>query len=483
MSVSLRLRFAPSPTGELHVGNARTAALNWLFARHHGGTFVLRIEDTDRERSTDAFAAGICDDLRWLGIDWDEGPDRGGDCGPYRQSERFDLYERYLAKLRDGGHVYPCYCTEEELEAERSVQLARRVAPRYSGRCRNLTPDQRESEEKRGRKPAWRFRSEHAAISFDDLIRGPVRFEGADIGDFIIVRSSGLPAYNFAVVVDDHLMRISHVIRGEDHLSNTAPQLMLYRALGFEPPVFAHHSLVLGADRAKLSKRHGAVSVRAFREEGVLPEALLNYLALLGASAADGQEIGTSTELIASFSLDRLGKGGAVFDEAKLKWLNAAHLKLLAGDRLAERLLPFSGEAGRRMAGENPGRFRQIAEACRDNLRTLADIAPFMEIFDPLHFSPGPEALRRASQEGDVLAAFGEALRRVQPGDGYFRRAVRHAEERTGRKGKRLLLPLRLALTGRSDGPELEKVVALLGGEETMERIERVLNFERGAEA
>ncbi len=481
MSVSLRLRFAPSPTGELHVGNARTAALNWLFARSCGGTFVLRIEDTDRERSTDAFAAGICDDLHWLGIEWDEGPGRGGACGPYRQSERFDLYERYLARLREDGAVYPCYCTEGELEEERSLQLARRVAPRYNGKCRNLTPDQRRSEEERGRKPAWRFRSAPAALSFDDLIRGTVKFEGADIGDFIIVRSSGLPAYNFAVVVDDHLMRISHVIRGEDHLSNTAPQLMLYRALGFDPPVFAHHSLVLGADHAKLSKRHGAVSVRAFRNEGFLPEALLNYLALLGGSVAEGKEIGSSAELIAAFSLDRLGKGGAVFDEDKLKWLNAAHLKRIDGDRLVELLLPFSGEAGKRMADEDRNRFRRVAEACRDNLRTLADIAPLVEIFDPLRFSPAPESLRTAGREGEVLAAFLEGFRQVPAGDGYFRRVVRYAEERTGRKGRRLLLPLRLALTGRSDGPELERIVALLGSEDALARIEKALNFEGGS--
>jgi len=480
MSVSMRLRFAPSPTGELHVGNARTAALNWLFARSLGGTFVLRIEDTDRERSTDAFAAGICDDLHWLGIGWDEGPDCGGAYGPYRQSERFDLYERYLAELRGGGRVYPCYCTEEELEEERSAQLARRVAPRYGGKCRRLTPDQRREQEARGRRPAWRFLSEQTTLAFDDLIRGPVKFEGADIGDFIIVRSSGLPAYNFAVVVDDHLMRISHVIRGEDHLSNTAPQLMLYRALGFDPPVFAHHSLVLGADHAKLSKRHGAVSVRAFRDEGFLPEALLNYLALLGGSVADGKEIGTSSELIASFSLDRLGKGGAVFDEDKLKWLNAAHLKRIDGGRLAEQLLPFSGETGRRMAAENPDRFRQVAEACRDNLRTLTDIAPFMEIFDPLRFAPTPEALRTAGQEREVLAAFQEGFHQEQTGDGYFRRVVRRAEEETGRKGKRLLLPLRLALTGRSDGPQLERIVVLLGAEEVSARIEKALNFRRG---
>jgi glutamyl/glutaminyl-tRNA synthetase len=258
---------------------------------------------------------------------------------------------------------------------------------------------------------------------------------------------------------------------------------MLYRALGFDPPVFAHPSLVLGADHATLSKRHGATSVRAFRDEGFLPEALLNYLALLGGSVADGKEIGTSAELIESFSLDRLGKSGAVFDGDKLKWLNAAHLKRIDGDRLVEQLLPFSGETGRRMADEDRDRFRQVAEACRDNLRTLADIASFMEIFDPLRFSPTPEALRTAGREREALAAFQEGLHQGQTGDGYFRRVVRHAEERSGRKGKKLFLPLRLALTGRSDGPELERIVVLLGVEEVSARIEKALNFGKGDKA
>ena len=477
MSVPPRLRFAPSPTGELHVGNARTAALNWLFARNCGGAFVLRIEDTDRERSTEAFAAGICEDLRWLGIDWDEGPDRGGAYGPYRQSERFVLYEQYLAQLREGGYVYPCYCTEEELETERSLQLARRIAPRYGGKCRNLTPDQRRSQEERGRKPAWRFRSDQATLCFDDRIRGPVKFEGGDIGDFIIVRSSGLPAYNFAVVVDDERMKISHVIRGEDHLSNTAPQLMLYRALGFNPPVFAHHSLVLGTDHSKLSKRHGAVAVRAFRNEGILPEALLNYLALLGGSIADGKEVGSAEDLIASFSLDRLGKSGAAFDKDKLMWLNGVHLKRIDTDRLAERILPFAGESGRRQAEADRGRFERIVEACRGNLRTFADMAPLIEIFDPLRFAPPPEAVRTAREEKEVLAAFYEGFREIKEIDGGFRGAVRFTEKRTCKKGKKLLLPLRLALTGRVDGPELEKIVPLLGREEAMARIEKMLNF------
>jgi glutamyl-tRNA synthetase len=288
-STKPRVRFAPSPTGELHIGNARTAFFNWLYARHHGGKLVLRIEDTDRQRSTRAFEARVIDDLKWLSLDWDEGPDGKGEVGPYRQSERLELYESFLKSLQKDGRVYPCYCTEDELEVERTSLLSRKMAPRYMGKCRNLTEADRRRLEAQGRRPTWRFRVSQGAVLFQDLIRGTMKFEGEAVGDFIIVRSNGTPAYNFAVVIDDHFMEISTVIRGEDHLSNTAIQLMLYGALGFEPPEFAHHSLILGKDRTKLSKRHGSVSVREFREKGILPEALLNYLALLGSSIGEGR--------------------------------------------------------------------------------------------------------------------------------------------------------------------------------------------------
>ncbi len=277
-STEPRVRFAPSPTGELHVGNARTALFNWLYARHYGGKLILRIEDTDRERTRRAYENNLLEDLKWLTLDWDEGPDRAGAVGPYRQSERLELYDAFLKRLIQEGKVYPCYCTEEELELERTALLSRKMAPRYLGKCRNLTQAQRRKLEAQGRKPTYRFRVESGTIAFHDGIRGAMKFEGEAIGDFIIVRSTGIPAYNFAVVIDDHFMEISSVIRGEDHLSNTAIQLMLYRAFDFDPPEFAHHSLILGKDRTKLSKRHGSVSVREFREQGILPEALLNYL-------------------------------------------------------------------------------------------------------------------------------------------------------------------------------------------------------------
>jgi glutamyl-tRNA synthetase len=263
----VRARFAPSPTGDLHVGNARTALLNWLFSRHHGGDFILRVEDTDRVRTLDLYERNILEDLMWLGVDWDEGPEKGGPFGPYRQSERLEIYRGYLERLIDEGRAYRCYCTEEELEKERAELLSRGKAPRYGGRCRNLTAEQRKKLDDEGRAYAYRFRVEEGLIEFTDLIRGPMKFNAEDIGDFIVLRSNAVPAYNFAVVIDDYLMEVSHVIRGEDHLSNTAAQLMLYAVFGFPPPVFAHHALVLGKDRAKLSKRHGSVTVREFRRQ------------------------------------------------------------------------------------------------------------------------------------------------------------------------------------------------------------------------
>jgi nondiscriminating glutamyl-tRNA synthetase len=261
-----RVRFAPSPTGDLHVGNARTALFNWMFARHYGGEFILRIEDTDPVRTSREFEFRILEDLAWLAIDWDEGPGKEGGKGPYHQQERLHLYDHYLKKLIEAGVVYPCYCTEAELEAERAELIFRKMMPRYMGKCRNLSDTARKTMADQGRMPSYRFRIGAGRIEFSDLIRGAMKFDAGALGDFIVVRSNGIPAYNFAVVVDDHLMSISHVIRGEDHLSNTALQLLIYEALGFKPPIFAHHSLILGKDRSKLSKRHGSVAVREFRE-------------------------------------------------------------------------------------------------------------------------------------------------------------------------------------------------------------------------
>ncbi len=329
----IRVRFAPSPTGQLHLGNARTALFNYLYARKTGGTFVLRVEDTDLERSSAEAEEAILNDLRWMGLEWAEGPGRGGEYGPYRQSERREIYARYASELLEKGHAYRCYCTPEELEEKRKRSLARGVPPKYDGRCRNLKPEEEQAFAAEGRASSLRFKVETRRVDFEDLIKGRMSFEGQTLGDFIILRSDGTAAYNFAVVVDDALMQITHVIRGEDHLTNTPRQLLIYQALGWQPPKFAHPPMILGPDHSPLSKRHGATSVTYFREEGFLPEALVNYLALLGWSVDAGQEIMSLEELSQKFSLGRVSRSSAIFDIDKLQWVNRAHAPHPAGFR------------------------------------------------------------------------------------------------------------------------------------------------------
>ncbi len=474
-----RVRFAPSPTGDLHVGNARTALFNWLYARRYGGDFILRIEDTDPLRTTGAFASGIREDLEWLSIGWDEGPDRGGPCGPYRQSERGEFYALFLKKLTDAGRVYPCYCTEEELEAERDELLFRKMAPRYMGRCRNLSSDARKSLEAAGRRPSYRFRVGTGQIAFRDLIRGAMKFDAEAMGDFIVVRSNGIPAYNFAAVVDDHLMRISHVIRGEDHLSNTALQLLIYQALGFTPPQFAHHSLILGKDRSKLSKRHGSVAVRAFREKGILPEALLNYLSLLGGSLGTGREVCSPEEIAAAFTLDRAGKSGAIFDEEKLKWLNGLYIRQTDLHLLTERLLPFIRAAGYDVDRLDFSWLQRVVDAVRDDLATLSDIGPHIDIFFDEKFAISTEA-RQVLRQDDaqvVVRRLREALERLEDlGEGFYGNATATIRALTGFQGKKLFLPIRAAVTGKTRGPELGKIFPLLSRASLLFRLEEAVS-------
>ncbi len=488
----LRVRFAPSPTGELHVGNARTALFNWIFARHFGGAFVLRIEDTDRIRTTTPFEENLLEELKWLGIDWDEGPGADGAYGPYRQSERLGIYRECLERLIAAEKVYPCYCTEEELEAERADLITRRMMPRYRGKCRRLSEAERSRLCAEGRSPVWRFRVEEGPIVFDDLIRGAMAFQGEAIGDFIIVRSNGIPAYNFAVVADDHFMEISHVIRGEDHLSNTATQLLLYRALGFTPPIFAHHALILGKDHAKLSKRHGAVSVGAFRRRGILPEVLLNYLALMGSSFEGGREVASKGEIIEGFSLDRTGKSGAVFDEEKLLWLNGIYIRRYAPSVLTDLLAPFIRAAGHDELSPGRERIEGIVAAVQDSLPTLADIGGFLELFADDRYRTESEAaaLLRGDEAKKVLASL-RGLLEAGAGRGEdalhadgatdvasrepFAAIIRRIGEETGFRGKGIYLPIRAAVTGRLHGPELDRIFSLLGRTSLIRRIDRAL--------
>jgi nondiscriminating glutamyl-tRNA synthetase len=475
-----RVRFAPSPTGELHVGNARTALFNWLFARRHGGDFILRIEDTDQLRTTKTFEQNLLDDLQWLGIEWDEGPETGGPFAPYHQTERLEIYNSHLSELIALRKVYPCYCSEEELETERASLVARRMMPRYMGKCRNLTEEERKIREDEGRRPAWRFMVEDGPIEFADMIRGAMKFDGRALGDFIIVRSNGLPAYNFAVVIDDHLMNITHVIRGEDHLSNTAVQILLYRAWGFSCPVFAHHSLILGKDRTKLSKRHGSVSVREFRNRGYLPEVLLNYLVLMGNSFGEGREVFDISEIIKIFSIVNTGKSAAIFDEDKLNWLNAIYIKKCLPEKLSELLLPFMRDAGYE-GDHDPGYppVSAIAAAVQGNLRTLAEIKDYLPIFnnEKYELSPAANALLEGEEARRIVGQFYESLNsRECPEDNFYEWAIKKVQLSTSLRGRALFLPIRCALTGCTQGPELDKLVAVLGKPAVIKRIAKSLH-------
>jgi nondiscriminating glutamyl-tRNA synthetase len=511
-----RVRFAPSPTGELHVGNARTALFNWMFARHHGGTFVLRIEDTDESRSALSYQVNLLNDLSWLGLDWDEGPEidssysqlnstgyRGGEeeatqsydtirrgaddaankdsrmkatgyYGPYKQSERLNIYNEHLQKLVAANLVYPCYCTEAELDEERQALILSKRMPRYMGKCRNFTEAQRKGKEAAGLKPSFRFKVPDETIEFTDLIRGAMRFEGAAIGDFIIVRSNGMPAYNFAVVIDDHLMGITHVIRGEDHLSNTALQIMLYKAFGFAPPTFAHHSLILGKDRAKLSKRHGSVSVGEFRKQGILPEALLNYLGLLGSSFTDGREVLTREEMITGFALERASKSGAIFDEEKLHWLNAIYIRNRPTEDLVKQLNPFLEQAGYKIGEIDYAWFNQVIDLVKNDLTTLAEIGSHIDIFFDGRYAitVGAKQILEKESAVQVVKVFAEYLKTAagNPQEIYLA-AIKYIKEKTGAKGKDLFMPIRAALTGCVHGPELDKVFAILGKDAALKRV------------
>lgn len=475
-----RVRFAPSPTGQLHVGNARTALFNWLFARHYEGSFILRIEDTDRERTLRKYEDGIIEELLWLGLDWDEGPGRGGPFGPYHQFERLDIYKKYLNILIEREQVYPCYCTDEELEAERAQLIALRQMPRYTGKCRNLTQHERMQRENEGRKPAYRFKVEKGTIEFNDVIRGSMRFEAETIGDFIIVRSNGIPAYNFAVVIDDFLMKISHVIRGEDHLSNTALQLLLYHALDFEPPRFAHHPLILGWDRSKLSKRHGSVAVKEFREKGILSEALLNYLSLLGSSLGGGKEISSCKEIVDGFTLERVGKSGAIFDEAKLNWLNGVYIRNSDPKRLMELLEPYIKKAGYDYESLDKVWLSTVVESIAGNLSKLSDVECYINIFVDSHYEITPEAMKILNEDEalDVIVRLRGAVEASENDDStMYTNVVKRLKKETGLKGRKLLMPIRAAVTGVLVGPELDKVFSLLRKESILMRCEKAIEL------
>jgi nondiscriminating glutamyl-tRNA synthetase len=483
MKQELRVRFAPSPTGPFHIGGARSALFNWLLARKEGGKFVLRIEDTDLERSTKASEENIKEALRWLGIDWDEGVDVGGPYGPYRQTERLGLYREYTDKLLTSGHAYYCYCTEDELEAERQRQLAKGETPRYGGHCRSLTAADRERLAAEGRKPTVRFRvPEGQAIVFNDLVRGTVSFDSAGIGDFVIVKSDGIPVYNYAVVLDDALMRITHVIRAEEHLSNTPRQIVIYQALGLPLPEFGHISLILGKDRAKMSKRHGATAVEQYRNLGYLPAALVNFLALLGWAPEGEEEIFSREELIAKFSLDRVAKNPAVFDVDKLNWLNAHYLRQAGPAVITELALPHLEAAGYitlPLTDERRAWLEQAVAVVQEHISYAAQAVEHLAVFFNDAVTPASDEAREILRDADiprVMAAFRERLTALPAVDdaavkGVLKGIVK--EFKLG--GNKVYMPVRVALSGQVHGPDLIRLIVLLGRDRVLSRLENTL--------
>lgn len=475
----IKVRFAPSPTGPLHIGGARSALFNWLYARHCGGTFVVRIEDTDLERSSKESEQNIIEALRWLGLDWDEGIEVGGENGPYRQTERLEFYQQYAQKLVERGLAYTCYCTEEELAAQREYQLEQNQLPRYTGRCRHLTDKEQGQFIAEGRKPVLRFKvPEGKIVTVPDLVRGHVSFETEGIGDFIIIKSDGIPTYNYAVVVDDHLMGITHVIRAEEHLSNTPRQILLYQALAFEVPIFAHISLILGEDRSKMSKRHGATSLEQYQKLGYLPEAMANFLALLGWSPGGEEEILSLTQIQEQFSLDRVAKNPAVFDLEKLNWLNGHYIRQGDSERMVQLLIPYLREGGfvpEEVTEETLQWVRLLFSAVNKYLTCLSEINEHANKYTATQVSPvDNEAKDILLQEKvrDVVQLAKDKIHDADVLDEETSKSIlKSLGKELGLKGKQIYMPLRVALTGEMHGPELYQIIPLLGREKAVSRL------------
>jgi glutamyl-tRNA synthetase len=474
MPAPVRTRIAPAPSGSIHVGNARTALYNWLFARHHGGVFVLRIEDTDAKRVTDENYQSVLEDLRWLGLEWDEGPEVGGPHGPYRQSERLDRYAAATAKLVEEGHAYRCYCTPEELEERRRAAQAQGATPGYDGRCRHLSDAERAAFEEEGRPFAVRFKvPEGRTITFEDAVRGTISTSTDQIADFIIQRSDGSPTYMLAAALDDALMGITHVLRGDDLMAATPRQLLLREALAIhDVPVFGHLPQIVAPDGRPLSKRWGDVSVRAYRNRGYLPEAMINYLALLGWSYDDRTNIFSAPELIDRFSLERVAKNPAAFDVSKLEWLNGHYIREMKPDDLAELLVPFCIRAGFD-ADTDEGRqlLRRVAPLLRERLKRLDEAPPMVRF---LFQEVTPDEKARAALEGqeEYLAEALATLVSVSPWEAEaLESALRALAVRRDMKPRKAFQPLRAAITGTLVSPPLFESMEILGREATLRRL------------
>jgi len=470
----IRVRYAPSPTGFPHVGNIRTALFNWLFARHSGGKFIIRIEDTDRARYTEGATEAILDSLRWLGLDWDEGPEVGGEFGPYFQSERKEIYSKIAEQLVKEGKAYYCYCTQDRLEKMRAEQIGNRQSPGYDRLCRNLTEEEVAQKEASNTPRVIRFKfPTEEKTCFNDLIRGDVEFENSRIDDFVILKSDGYPTYHLASVVDDHLMKISHILRGEEWISSTPKHLRLYRALGYKPPEFAHLPMILGKDRSKLSKRHGTVSITEYRKQGYLPEALLNFLALLGWALDDKTELFSKEELVKHFSLQKVSKTAAIFNSEKLEWMNGVYIRGLSLDELTERALPFLEKEDKPLDKEL---VRRIMPLVQERIKTLGELPEMTDFFfeEDIDYeldiftdkSTAIGALKASLEQIESLTDFSEEK---------LETALRSLAEELGLKAGQLFGAIRNAVTGKKVTPPLFGTMAVLGKERCLERICKAL--------
>ncbi|WP_206912042.1 glutamate-tRNA ligase [Enterococcus sp. DIV0840] len=482
----VRVRYAPSPTGHLHIGNARTALFNYLFARHNDGEFIIRIEDTDQKRNIEDGEKSQLENLAWLGMDWDESPEKPGEYGPYRQSERGEIYQPLIDQLLVSNRAYKCYCTEDELEAERDAQRARSEMPHYSGKCANLTPSEQAEKEAQGLVPVIRFRvPRNTSFTFEDMVKGEIVFESDNIGgDFVIQKRDGMPTYNFAVAVDDHMMKITHVLRGDDHIANTPKQLMVYEAFGWKAPEFGHMTLIINSETGKkLSKRDESILqfIEQYRELGYLPEAMFNFTALLGWSPVGEEEIFSQDELIKIFDPERLSKSPAAFDGKKLEWVNNQYMKQLDLDALTEMCLPYlvaEGKIEAQPSGEKLEWLKKVVSLYQPQMSYAAEIVNVSELFFNEHpvLDDAAKEVLAGETVPTVLASFKAQLEAMDVVDvPSIKAGIKAVQQETGVKGKNLFMPIRVAVSGQMHGPELGDTIELLGKEKALDHLNNVL--------
>ncbi|MGO3732852.1 MAG: glutamate--tRNA ligase [Vagococcus sp.] len=487
MTKKVRVRYAPSPTGHLHIGNARTALFNYLYARHHDGDFVIRIEDTDQKRNIEDGEKSQLENLEWLNIDWDESPEKPGKFGPYRQSERKDIYLPLVDQLLASNLAYKCYCTEDELESEREAQRSRNEIPRYSGKCAHLTPSEQAAKEAEGIVPVVRFRvPKNKEYTFKDIVKGDITFESDSVGgDFVILKRDGMPTYNFAVAVDDHLMEITHVLRGDDHIANTPKQLMIYEALGWTPPEFGHMTLIINSETGKkLSKRDETILqfIEQYRDLGYLPEAMFNFIALLGWSPVGEDELFSQEEFIKIFDADRLGKSPAAFDNKKLEWISNQYLKQVDRKDIARMALPFLVEKG--LVEEQPSEeklawIEELVSLYQPQMSYAGEIVELSDLFfnDTLSLNDEAKEVLAGETVPQVLEAFTAQITELEVFEvADIKAAIKAVQKETGIKGKNLFMPIRVAVSGQMHGPELAETIMLLGKEKVLNHISQSMN-------